>query len=160
MKRFNFRLESLLEIRKRAEEEIKKDLAKKNNEILLARRDQKDLVGRLESFFIDEKKQRMKVLDLLALRTSISYRRQIEKDIGQKFRRIEELSAEKDRIMELLIKARKESKVLELLKDKKLAEWKKEYKMEEQKFIDDVSQKAYIRKTTEAISREREFVSG
>jgi flagellar FliJ protein len=146
MKRFRFRLESLLEIKKRAEEEIKKKLALKNAEILNAKRDQQELETRLASFFAEEKLQRLRVLDPVTLRFSISYRTQLQKDIGQKKQQVEKLSAEKENIRVLLTEAKKETRVLEILKEKKLAQWKKEYKMEEQEFVDDVSQKGHIRK--------------
>jgi flagellar export protein FliJ len=48
--------------------------------------------------------------------------------------------------VKLLTEAKKECKALEILKDKKLLEWKREYKLEEQEFSDDVSQKGFIRK--------------
>jgi flagellar FliJ protein len=150
MKRFHFRLDVLLDIKKRAEEEIKKELGAKNAEILASRRDRESLAATLESFFIEEKKTRLRVLDLPSLRRSISYRGQLQKEIKDKDLCIAGLSVDLEHIRERLMKARKETRVLELLKEKKLARWKKEYKKEEQKFVDDVSQTSYVRRLNAA----------
>ena len=146
MKRFHFRLDVLLDIKKRAEEEIKKELAKKNGEILASRRERGELVRRLETFFIEEKQQRLRILDLLALKFSISYRSQLQKEIAHKDRCIEGLISELEQVRVRLAQATKERRVLEILKEKRLVRWKKEYKKEEQEFVDDVSQKSYIRR--------------
>jgi flagellar export protein FliJ len=72
-----------------------------------------------------------------------------------KERRIEALVAELEQLRVRLAHARKECRVLEILKEKKFALWKKEYKKEEQEFIDDVSQKGYVRRL-HAASYERQ----
>jgi flagellar protein FliJ len=146
MKRFHFRLDVLLDIKKRAEEEIKKELAKKNGEILASRREREILSRRLETFYIEEKKQRLRVLDLLALRFSISYRSQLQKEITNKDRCIDGFMSELEQVRVRLAQATKERRILEILKEKRLARWKKEYKKEEQENIDDVSQKGYVRR--------------
>ena len=146
MKRFNFRLDVLLDIKKRAEEEIKRELARKNGEILLSRQEREELSRTLDAFFIEEKKQRLRILDLLALKFSISYRSQLQKEIVHKDRFIEGLVGELENVRVRLAQATKECRVLEILKGKRLARWKKEYKKEEQEFIDDVSQKGYVRR--------------
>jgi flagellar protein FliJ len=157
MKRFNFRLEALLDIKIRAEEEVKKGLAGKNNEIQVARRQRSELAARLESFYADEKQQRLRVLNLLALRFSISYRGQLQKEIADKDRCLATLASELDQLRVKLTQARKECKVLEMLKEKKLAQWKKERGKEEQENIDDVSQKGYVRRL-HAVSRDADTV--
>jgi flagellar protein FliJ len=146
MRRFHFKLGVLLDLKKRAEDEIKKDIARKNGEIFVSRRERVKLAERLDSFFVDEKEKRLRVLDLLSLRLSVVYRGQIQREIAQMDRRIESLAAELGQLRVRLAQARKECRVLEILKEKKLARWKKEYKKEEQVFIDDVSQKGYIRR--------------
>jgi len=146
MRRFHFKLGVVLDLKKRAEDEVKKDIARKNGEILVSRKERGELAGRLEAFFVQEKKQRQSVLDLLSLRLSIVYRGQIQKEIAQADKRIESLTAELGQLRVKLAQARKECRVLEILREKKLALWKKEYKKEEQVFIDDVSQKGYIRR--------------
>jgi flagellar protein FliJ len=155
MKRFQFRLDVLLDIRKRAEEEVKKELAKKNGEIHAARRDREEIAGRLEAFFVEEKQQRLRILDLLALKFSVSYRSRLQKEILGKDRSIDGLAAELGAVRVRLAQATKDRRVLEILKEKRLARWKKEYKKEEQEYIDDVSQKGYVRRL-HAVSHDRQ----
>jgi flagellar protein FliJ len=153
MKRFRFRLDALLDIKIRAEEEIKKELAKKNGELLKTRREIQEINGRLESFFSEEKKQRLRTLDLLALRFSISYSRQLQKDIVFRQKVMDGIMEDIEQLRIRFAKARKECRILEILKEKKLGRWKKEYRMEEQKFTDDISQKGYIRKLQHTADR-------
>jgi flagellar FliJ protein len=155
MRRFHFKLDVMLDIKKRAEDEVKKELAKKNGEIFATRQEREELAARLKSFFVDEKQQRLRVLDLLALRFSIVYRGQLQKEIAQKEHRITGLVSELEQLRVRLAQARKECRVLEILKEKKFARWKKEYKKEEQEYIDDVSQKGYIRHL-QAVSHDRQ----
>ncbi len=146
MKRFQFKLQALLEIKKRAEDDIKKKLGAKNREILSSRQERVDLGKKLESFFVEEKQQRLRVLDLLSLRFSISYRSHLQKEIIKKEQDIRALMLEQEQLRGKLAFARKQSRVLELLKEKKLLEWKKEYQLEEREFADDISQKGFIRR--------------
>jgi flagellar FliJ protein len=146
MKRFTFRLESLLEIKRRNEEEVKRSLARKNGEILSSRQELNKLDKQLLELFMEEKKQRVDILDLAALRFSLSYRVQLQKDLALKRRQIQGLESDAEKLRNLLVKARKETRILELLKEKRLGQWKKEYRAEERAFVDDVSQKSHIRK--------------
>jgi flagellar FliJ protein len=155
MKRFHFKLDVLLDLKRRAEEEVKKDLARKNGEIVSCRRERADLASRLTSLFAEEKQQRLTTLDLRALKFSIAYRSQLQKEIVRKEQCLSGLLAEREQLRLLLAHARKETRVLEILKEKKFSQWKKEYKMEEQEFVDDVSQKGYVRRLN-ATSRRAE----
>ena len=145
MKRFRFRLESLLDIKRRAEEEIKKELGAKNAEIASSQRDEQTFVNQLQVFYADEKEQRQRVLDLQALRTSISYRTHLPKDIFNTKQTILKLNQDLDAIRARLTKAKKQTRVLEMLREKRFAQWKKERARIEQKFTDDLSQTAYAR---------------
>ncbi|MGB7567854.1 MAG: flagellar export protein FliJ [Chitinivibrionales bacterium] len=150
MKRFRYRLQTLLDIKKRKEEEIKRKLAEKNNQVLRAQKQLKELHEQLARFQASEKKQRMQSVTVYALRASVVYRYKLQADIAGKGKEIVQLTQDAHTIVKLLTEAKRECKVLEILRDKKLAEWKREYKIEEQEFTDDVSQKGFIRKTRTA----------
>jgi flagellar FliJ protein len=147
MKRFRYRLQTLLDIKKRKEEEIKRKLAEKNNQVLRAQRQLKEFNEQLAEFQASEKKQRMRAASVSALRASVVYRYKLQADIAGKGKEIVQCKQDAQAIVKLLTEAKKECKALEILRDKKLAEWKREYKLEEQEFTDDVSQKGFIRKT-------------
>jgi flagellar FliJ protein len=144
MKRFSFRLQVLLDIKKRAEDDIKKELAQKNRDILYAQKEQQCTMENLEQFISVEKKKRVDSCDVRSLRNSISYRAKLQRDIMQKGNQIENFVAEAGRITMLLIQARKESRILEILKEKKFGQWKKDNAAEEQISQDDVSQKMFM----------------
>jgi flagellar export protein FliJ len=150
MKRFRYRLQTLLDIKKRKEEEIKRKLAEKNGQVFRAQKQLKELHEQLAQFQASEKKQRMQSVSIHALRASIVYRYKLQADIAGKGKEIVQCKQDAQNIVKLLTEAKKECKVLEILRDKKLAEWKREYKIEEQEFTDDVSQKGFIRKTRTA----------
>jgi len=154
MQRFRFRLESILDIKKRVEEEIKKELSRKNGEIAIARRRHGEIIATMDSLLSEEKLQRNSRISLLAVRASLSYHIYLKKDAGDALLAIENLERERETIRVRLTMARKETRVLEILREKKYAQWLKEFRTEEQKFADDVSQKGYIRKMLSAVRTE------
>jgi len=146
MKRFSFRLQTLLDIRKKSEDDLKKTLAVKNMEILKARQARQSMTDTLALFFTGEKQHREVRLDARELRLSISYRTQLQHDILSQDRVIYALLTDAERLRTLLVGARKDCRILEILKEKKIAHWKKMRSREEQKIVDDMSTTAYIRR--------------
>jgi flagellar protein FliJ len=141
MKRFHFRLQTLLDIKKRNEKELARILAKKNNETLLSKKQLQQCRDSLVEFQASEKRQRAVSLDPLLLKMSVSYRYQLQHDIDDKIRRIAGLKQEVQTITQSLIDAKKQTRALEIIMEKKLEQWKKEYQREDRKFIDDISQR-------------------
>jgi flagellar protein FliJ len=146
MKRFSFRLQTLLDMKKRKEEEIKRALAEKNGQIAKAQRKMEEIRLELVRFQAAEKKQRGLSPTAQYLRLSVTYRFKLQGDISGVYRKIIALTKESQEIILSLTEAKKESRALEILKEKKYLQWKLEGKREEQEFVDDISQKEYIRK--------------
>jgi flagellar protein FliJ len=151
MKRFSFRLQTLLDLKKRKEEEIKLALAEKNGKIVKAFRRMEEHRLELARFQITEKKQRMSVPSAQYLRLSVTYRFKLQHDIMSDQSLIMKLRKEAQEIMLALTEAKKECRALEILKEKKYAQWKLDGKREEQEFIDDISQKGHVRKRNAAV---------
>lgn len=147
MKRYHFRLETLLELRKRKEDEIKLELGKKNQEILAARHDLAGINDELKTLQASEKKTRTTVRSALVLRYSVTYRFKLKEDIFKKVRLIDEFGAQAEGIRKKLVRAKQQRRALEIVKERQVAEWKKENLSREQKFIDDISQQGFIRKS-------------
>ena len=80
MKRYRFRLETLLELRKRREDEIKLQLGKKNREIVAARKELAAASDALKSLQASEKKTRATATSALVLRYSVTYRFKLKED--------------------------------------------------------------------------------
>lgn len=148
MKRYHFRLETLLELRKRREDEIKLQLGKKNREMLAARKELAATSDALKSLQASEKKTRATAKSALVLRYSVTYRYKLKEDIVKKSRLIDELGAQAEGIRKKLVRATQQRRAIEIVRERQLAEWKKEYSSQERKFVDDISQQAYIRKAS------------
>ena len=145
MKRFSFRLQTLLTMKERREKELARNVAEKNNEIIRTVKSLQEGRDRLAEFQEEEKRQRTAALSAVLLRLSVVHRHALQRDIEDKGRRIAGLKQELQAAIESLTNAKKETRALEILRDNKLAQWKRDYAREEQEFTDDVSQKGYIR---------------
>ena len=88
----------------------------------------------------------------MALRYSVVHRHKLKTDMLSKGKEIERFRGEAEAIRKNLIEARRKTRSVELLRERRLAQWRKEYTIEEQEHLDDVSQKSHIR-TRQAAGR-------
>jgi flagellar export protein FliJ len=93
-----------------------------------------------------EKTSRSEHLDPVLLRYSISYRYILKKRLTDAIRQVDDLKAEASRIQKELVIATQKRKAVEIVKERRLVEWKRKNHIVEQNFNDDISQQAYIRK--------------
>jgi flagellar export protein FliJ len=101
----------------------------------------------LSNFQDRERENRLAAPTAQALRLSITYRYKLQRDIADSEREMTSLRREAQGVIQSLTEAKKESRALEILKEKKLLRWKRDNKREEQETLDDITQKEYIRKT-------------
>jgi flagellar FliJ protein len=146
MKRFKFSLEALLRLRLRAEETVKRELAAKNRQIIQAQGELKEIEHRHKELQKDQKAQRSQVADILSLRAAVAFRHKLLLDMQLKGQEIARSRRDLEAIRRKLVQATKERRAIEIVKENRFAEWREEYQAQEREFIDDVSQKAYIRK--------------
>lgn len=147
MKRFKFPLEVLLRLRKRKEDVIKRELADKNRQILQAQGEITELERKLRELQQMQKQERAASgTDILSLRHSVAYRHKLKTDLLQKGNELIALRHALEAIRRRLVQATKEKRALEIVREKRFAEWRSEYNAEQQEFIDDISQKQYIQK--------------
>jgi flagellar FliJ protein len=149
MKRFTFRLETLLELRKRKEDEIKQELGKKNNQISAARKELAALSEKLHTLQDEEKRKRHELTSAVELRYGVVYRFKLKKDILVKVRQIDDFSAQAHAVRRKLVKAQQDRRAIEIVRERQYDTWKKEYRTREQVFTDEVAQQGYIRKARE-----------
>lgn len=145
MNRFRFRLEVLLDLRKRREEKIKLLLAEKNNMILSAQKHVNEVHDALKELQESEKSQRKQILSAVLLRHSISYRYKLKQDLVSAIRNLDDIKAEAYKINQALIIATQKRRAVELVKEKRFSEWKKKYNIYEQNIGDEISQQLFIR---------------
>ncbi|MCX7725804.1 MAG: flagellar export protein FliJ [Chitinispirillaceae bacterium] len=140
MKKFSFRLDRLLELKKLEEENIKLQLAEKNREIFEARKKITKIFEELKVLETEEKKKRSNINTPLLLRAGVAYRYKLKDELIKTAYAIENLNSEAEKIKKKLTKAIKARRSLETIKNNRFTEWKKSYLKAEQNFIDDIAQ--------------------
>lgn len=146
MRRFRFTLETVLELRRRREDDVKRRLGIKRREIVDAKQCLADLGTSLKDLQEQELEHRESAPSVQAMRASVLYRFKLKRDMLIAGRKIDLLYDEAGLIQEELTKAVQKRRALELLRDKRFAAWKKDVLKVEQNQIDDVSQQGYIRR--------------
>jgi flagellar FliJ protein len=146
VKKFVFKLETLLTVKKNKEDEIKRKLAEKNREAESVRASIEAAQEELKGFQKSVKAQRSGGGESVAeLRQSVSHRNALKIKLLKAGQRLDNVMVEAYGINQALIKAAQERRAVEIIKEKRFQEWKKENAAAEQKFIDDLSQQMFIR---------------
>jgi flagellar FliJ protein len=146
MKKFKFRLEVLLDMRKRREEKIMLEFADQNRLILDEHKKLIELNNELKLLQQGEKDRRSTENCIVSLRYSVAYRFKLKQDMIRVGKHIDELKENLFRIQKKLTIATRDRKAVELLKEHRHQEWKKEFRSMEQDFIDDISQKKQFKR--------------
>ncbi len=88
MQRFRFSLETLLELRRRKEDAVKLELARKQGEVGTAREELDALARELDTLQREEKESRRKMSgDVVLMRHAVAYRHKLKLDMLAKGRR-------------------------------------------------------------------------
>ena len=146
MKKFVFKLDTLLRVKKSKEDEIKRRLAEKNREAESVRAEIKGAETELKEFQTSVKEHRSEGGESVAeLRQSVSYRNALKIKLLKAGQKLDNVMVEAYGINQELIKAAQERRAVEIIREKRYEEWKKENAAAEQKFIDDLSQQMYVR---------------
>jgi len=146
MKKFTFKLDTLLTVKKNKEDEIKRRLAEKNREAEEVRAEIERAQGKLKDFQRSVKEQRLCGGENVAdLRQSVSHRNALKLNLLKTGQKLDSVMVEAYGINQELIKAAQERRAVEIIREKRYEEWKKENAAAEQKFIDELSQQMYVR---------------
>jgi len=146
MKRFSFGLDPLLDIRRRNEDEIKRELAEKQRTLFSARDSMAQIHNELKNMQSEEKEFRARAVNVESMRHSVLYRFKLKRELFNKGVEIESLSNQANLVQQKLTRAVQARKAIEMLRERRFAEWKKEVNRKEQIFIDDISNQSYTRK--------------
>jgi flagellar protein FliJ len=146
VKKFVFKLDTLLRVKKNKEDEIKRRLAKKNREAESVRAEIKAAEEELKEFQRSVKEHRAEGRESVAeLRQSVSHRNALKIKLLKAGQTLDNVMVAAYGINQELIKAAQERRAVEIIREKRYEEWKKENAAAEQKFIDDLSQQMYVR---------------
>jgi flagellar export protein FliJ len=139
-KSFTFRFEEVLEIRRLKEDIAERDLAvaqkavRAQTDLLLhLRTEEEDGKGTLRSL-------KQKTLNLVQLRLQEGYLGSVERRIREASSRLRELGLVELDKRRILTEARKDVRVLEKYRDRRLRAWRQEQDREERRFLDEVAQ--------------------
>jgi flagellar FliJ protein len=147
MKKFQFRLQKLLDIREARENEIKNELMKVlalQNKERVFQDELRNKIQHYETGYRDmQKKGIFAPEDALAVLRFADVSRRA---INEAERRIEKLEPEAQKIRERLVIASRDKKIVEKLKERKIEEYNYELNKEIAKENDDMNQKIYHKK--------------
>lgn len=144
MKKFEFRLQTLLDLRISKEHAIKAELAKliarQNAEIAL----QEDYKRRVREYYARlSANMRQGTFSYSEALMCERFAYNAEKVIELSQKRVEQMQPEIEKVRQRLIQASKERKVVERLKEKKYEEYMYQYNREMGKELDDLNQRMY-----------------
>jgi flagellar FliJ protein len=154
MKRFKFTLESVLQLRMQQEDEIKRRLAQVTRQIQRIKESIKQGQNSLSSLWDEERAVRVGEAHAKRFKQYVSYQHKLKLDIVSFSNTLKKLRNEAEQINKELTEARRKRRSLEQLQQQRFDAWKKNYIRQEQKYLDEVSQNRYIRRTAgdEALS--------
>ncbi len=147
MKKFRFALQPVLSLRERKEEQIKLQYAAKIGQIAETQKTREGIIRELKNLQESEKQNRAEAKNITMLRYSVAYRFKLKNDLLTISKKIDDMNEEAFEIHRQLILAAKDRRAIELIKERQIKQWKKEYRLNEQGIIDDISQQGFIRKS-------------
>lgn len=140
MKRFEFPLQTILELREREEDAAKAFLMSQEQEWVKIHGEFNSKKEELQDFQRREKENRISADSASELRFSVSWRNTLKFDLLKLGQQLQDISLDVERAKKKLTEATIKRKSLEMLKDKKKSEWQKEFNKNEQKFLDELAQ--------------------
>jgi flagellar FliJ protein len=145
MRRFRFRLENVLRIRKKQEEGTELEFAKRRTELMKIQNEIADLGDKLHLFMRENRysKGLFSVFEILAVDNYIT---RLEHDIENLKARRDEKQQEVNRYLSLLREAKKARKVIENLRDRQLERYRDDVNREENIELDDINQNIQLNK--------------
>lgn len=134
-----FKLQTVLEYRKRRENGVHKDLLacqEEKDALAAARQEAAAEVNRLLTELESAKQSEVRIPELMFYEACIARQKGVAADLGRKLAAAETRVARK---RAELVKARQEKRVLELLKEKREAAEKKQQQFQENKLLDEIA---------------------
>ena len=146
MKKFEFRLQRIMEVKEEIEKQKERDFAIAKRKALEEEYKLSEIKIQYENCWKDiENKTSQQTVDTSEIRQYYQYLQKLEGDIERQFICLQETNAEVEKRRDILIEATKERKILENLKGRKLASYQEELNRVEQNFFDEIAGNQYIR---------------
>ncbi len=148
-KKFDFRLQRVLDYRKMLEEQKKYEFIQAQREVILQETKLVDLYTQEneEKLYLSQLKKGL--INPISIRLMESYLAGILKRISYEKEVLNQLKEEMFRKKTEFVEARKKTRLLERLKEKRFEEHKYELEREERRFLDEVGMNGFIRMNAE-----------
>lgn len=145
MQTFRFRLEAVLQVRRRQEDMQKQVLGQKLNQLELNQKHLQELIWQQQQHFSRMRKLQQGQLKLRELEASGDYALVLKEDIANQQIKVRVCEEQVDQARKELLEIVKARKILEKLKEKHLEEYNLEALREDQKLIDEMAGMAFAR---------------
>lgn len=145
MKKFKFRLENVLALRTRIEQDKKRDLALVNKELVEATHKIGLFKGVVNQTSLKMKEKTKNTVDVAQVMFFNSYILQLKQLIQFQHQKVHEINQRLEEKRKILAVATQNRKIIEKLKEKQYDEFMKNAERQEQLFIDDIAISKYIR---------------
>lgn len=133
MMNFKFKMEKVLEYKSNVEKSKVEDYARMNNKLSL----ETEHLSNLESEL--KERTREKVTEINAMKMQFLYKEKLKTQVQHQKVKVEEVFQKTNVARDVLIEARKDRKIMEMLKDKDKEKHRHEMLLQEQKELDDLS---------------------
>lgn len=133
MKSYKFKMDKVLEYRENVEKVKVEDFAKITHKLRREEEHLKDLQETLEE------KKKVKQEDLYGMKMGFLYREKLKAEVDRQVSKVKEISVKAEAAQHVLIEARKDRKIMEMLKEKDQEKYRLERLSTEQKELDDLS---------------------
>ncbi|WP_371368973.1 hypothetical protein SRRS_23400 [Sporomusa rhizae] len=145
MKKFRFRLETLLKFRKMREEEAQIKLAEANIKLRKEQDILKDLRKKQADIFLLLNQKQTNSPTIETLKTYSYYIDKIKSDITAQQEEVAKAAAYRQECLVVMEDAMKQRKLVDNLRTKRLEQYNDELLHEEQKILDELGTQAYMR---------------
>ena len=139
MKSYKFKMDKVLEYRENVEKVKVEDFAKITHKLRREEEHLKDLQETLEE------KKKVKQQDLCGMKMGFLYREKLKAEVDRQVSKVQEISVKAEAAQHVLIEARKDRKIMEMLKEKDREKYRLDLLNTEQKELDDLSVMRFIK---------------
>ena len=139
MKSYKFKMDKVLEYRENVEKVKVEDFAKITHKLRREEEHLKDLQETLEE------KKKVKQEDLYGMKMGFLYREKLKAEVDRQVSKVKEISVKAEAAQHVLLEARKDRKIMEMLKEKDREKYRLDLLNTEQKELDDLSVMRFIK---------------
>lgn len=145
MRPFQFRLETLLKFRRMQEEQAQIKLAEATAQYVAERERLAALEGVLADHVADYRRTLAEPVTVAVLKMFRDYTDKLKGDISLQHVRVESAAQRRQECLTALEEAARARKLVEKLREKRLAQYQAEALLEEQKLLDELGLQAFVR---------------